>query len=69
MTEQTMHLTSEERAWLDGEKGIAIQRAMEIVVTLGRMYGAQHLEPVSSVQVAGVSYKNLGQAGLDFLQE
>jgi hypothetical protein len=41
---------------------------MEIVVALGRIYGAADLVPVASVQVAGVSYKNLGEAGLQFLQ-
>jgi len=42
---------------------------MEIVVALGKIYGAAELVPVTSAQVAGVSYKNLGQAGLDFLHE
>ena len=64
-----LHLTKEQEALLAGEGGLAVQRAMEIVVGLGKVYGATCLVPVSSVQVAGVSYKNLGQAGLDFLQE
>lgn len=42
---------------------------MEIIVALGKIYGAQELVPVQSVQVAGVSYKNLGDAGLEFLRE
>jgi predicted aconitase len=42
---------------------------MEIVVALGQIYGAEDLVPVRSVQVSGVSYKNLGEAGLDFLEE
>ena len=42
MAEETMNLTPEERAWLDGEKGIAIQRAIEIVVTLGRFSMARY---------------------------
>ena len=67
--ERTLHLTPEERAMLDGEQGPAVQRAIEIVVALGKIYGAAQLIPVTSVQVAGVSYKNLGAAGLDFLRE
>ena len=59
-----MHLTVEERAMLAGEHGPALQKAMEIIVALGTIYGAAELVPVTSVQVAGVSYKNLGQAGL-----
>jgi len=42
---------------------------MEIVVTLGEIYEARRLVPVDSAQVAGVSFRNLGQAGLDFLNE
>ena len=64
-----LQLTPEEQSMLCGEYGIAVQRAMEIVVALGRIYGARSLVPVTSAQVAGVSYKNLGEAGLDFLRE
>ena len=64
-----MYLTQEEQAMLAGKHGPALQKAMEIVVALGKIYGAAELVPVTSAQVAGVSYKNLGQAGLDFLHE
>ena len=63
-----MRLSEEERAMLAGRDGPAVQKAMEIVVALGRIYEAEDLVPVASVQVAGVSYKNLGRAGLEFLQ-
>jgi predicted aconitase len=64
-----MRLTAEERAMLDGAHGPGVQRAIEIVVALGKIYGADELVPVESVQVAGVSYRNLGPAGLDFLSQ
>lgn len=64
-----LYLTAEEQAMLGGQEGPAVQRAIEIVVALARIYGAARLVPVASVQVAGVSYKNLGEAGLDFLRE
>lgn len=64
-----MKLTDEEQAMLAGEQGRGVQKAMEIITALGTIYGAEDLVPVSSVQVAGVSYKNLGQAGLEFLTE
>jgi predicted aconitase len=64
-----MYLTSEEKAMLAGDLGPGIKRAMEIIVALGKIYGAQELVPVQSAQVAGVSYKNLGDAGLEFLRE
>ncbi len=64
-----MRLTAEERAMLAGQQGPGVQKAMEIVVALGQIYGAEDLVPVQSVQVAGVSFKNLGEAGLEFLRE
>lgn len=64
-----MHLTREEQGMLAGEQGRATQKAMQILVALGKIYGARRLIPITSVQVAGVSYDNLGEAGLDFLSE
>ena len=64
-----MHLTKEEEAMLAGEQGHATQKAMQILVALGKIYDAERLVKVSSVQVSGVSYKNLGDAGLEFLSE
>ena len=66
--EQELKLSPEEKAMLAGEAGPAIRKAMEIIVALGKIYGAADLVPVQSVQVAGVSYKNLGDAGLEFLR-
>jgi predicted aconitase len=42
---------------------------MEILVALGTIYGAERMVPVTSVQIAGVSYDNLGEAGLHWLSE
>jgi predicted aconitase len=64
-----MKLTPEEQAMLDGEHGRATRKAMEILVALGKIYDAERMVPVSSVQIAGVSYDNLGDAGLEFLTE
>jgi len=64
-----LHLTREEEAMLAGEQGHATQKAMQILVALGKIYDAEKLVRVSSVQVSGVSYKNLGDAGLEFLSE
>jgi phosphomecalonate degydratase large subunit len=62
-----MNLTQEEEGLLGGSQGHAAQKAMQILVALGKIYGADRMVPVSSVQVSGVSYKNLGDAGLEFL--
>jgi predicted aconitase len=64
-----MNLTHEEQEMLAGKQGRAVRKAMEILVALGTIYGADSMLPVSSVQIAGVSYDNLGEAGLEFLQE
>ena len=64
-----MYLTEKEQRMLDGEEGYAVRKSMEILVALGNIYGAEQLIKVGSVQVAGVSYHNLGDAGLEFLNE
>ncbi len=52
---------------LDGKEGYAVRKSMQILVALGEIFGAKNLIDVGSVQVAGVSYHNLGDAGLEFL--
>jgi predicted aconitase len=64
-----MYLTEKEHRMLNGEEGYALRKSMEILVALGDIYGADRLIKVGSVQVAGVSYHNLGDAGLEFLNE
>ena len=64
-----MYLTEKEEKMLNGEEGYAVKKSMEILVALGNIYGAEKLIKVGSVQVAGVSYHNLGDAGLEFLNE
>ena len=64
-----MYLTGEEERILDGEMGTGAQKAMEILVALGDIQDAERLIDVSSVQVSGVSYKTIGDAGLEFLED
>lgn len=65
----SLELTAEEQDLLAGRGGRAARKAMEILVALGRIYGADRLLPVASVQVSGVSFHNLGEAGLEWLEE
>ena len=60
----SLHLSRSEEAMLTGAEGPGVQQAMEIIVALARIYGARDLVRVESAQVSGVSYKNLGDAGL-----
>lgn len=64
-----MHLTKEEQSLLNGDSGPASQKAMQILTALGRIYDAERLLPIQSVQISGVSYDNLGEAGLAWLAE
>ncbi len=62
-------LTREEQKMFDGEMGQATQQSMEILVALGKIYGAKKMIKVTSAQIAGVSYKTIGDAGLEYLQD
>lgn len=62
-------LAPSDLACLAGEYGEGLRLAAQLVTALGRIYGAKDLVPVSSAQVAGVSYRNLGAAGLAFLRD
>jgi len=54
---------------LEGEQGEITARMMRLLTRLGDVYGAERMIPVASVQVAGVSYKSIGDPGLEFLQD
>jgi predicted aconitase len=58
-----------EQEMLDGKHGRAAQKSMEILVTLGEIYDASRMVPITSAQVAGVSYANLAEPGLEWLAE
>jgi len=64
-----MELTNEEKEMLAGKQGEAVKSSMNILVSLGEIFGAKRLIDVNSVQVAGVSYHNLGEAGLGYLSD
>ncbi len=64
-----MYLTREEERMYDGDEGPAVEKCMEILVALGDIYGAEKLVNITSAQISGVSYKTIGDAGLEFLEE
>lgn len=64
-----MYLTKEEEHIHEGKSGESQRRAMEILVALGDIYEARRLIPIRSVQVAGVSFKNIGDAGLEWISD
>jgi len=64
-----MRLEQEEKDMLEGKYGKSAQKSMEILTTLGEIFDAENMIVVHGVQIAGVSYANLGEAGLEFLNE
>ncbi|ENN96047.1 hypothetical protein J422_04228 [Methanocaldococcus villosus KIN24-T80] len=64
-----MYLTKEEERILDGEYGEIKQKCLELLVKLGEIYGAERLINISSAQISGVSYKTIGDIGLEFLED
>lgn len=63
-----MYLTSSEERVLAGERGPALSTAMRLLTTLGDVFGAEKLVRIKSAHVSGVSYQNIGDTGLEFLE-
>jgi len=64
-----MQLTPEEAEMLAGKQGNGKKKAMELLVALGEIYGADRLIPITSAHLSGVSYKTIGEGGIEFLEE
>jgi predicted aconitase len=64
-----VYLTKAEEKILHGESGEIKAKAMRILATLGDIFEADNLIDVDSTQIAGVSYKTIGDAGLEFLED
>lgn len=62
-----MYLTPLEERIFNGEYGTTCQKAIEILAALGDIYEADMLIPIRSAQIAGVSYKTIGDAGLEWI--
>jgi len=54
---------------LNGEYGEIVSRLMRLLVRIGDIYNAENMIEVESVQDAGVSYKSIGDPGLEFLED
>jgi len=62
-----MHLDPEDERILAGEQGETRQKMLELLVALGKVFGAERLVPIRSAQVSGASYKTIGKYGLEWL--
>jgi Uncharacterized conserved protein len=62
-----MQLDADDERILAGEEGETRQKMLELVVALGKVFGAERLVPIKSAQVSGASYKTIGKYGLEWL--
>lgn len=62
-------LTREEEEILKGAKGEGLAEALEAVVKVAEILGAQRLTEIVSAHISGVSYRNLGTEGVEYLEE
>ncbi len=63
-----MYLDKWEEKALNGEYGEAAQLAMRLIVKVGEALGAERLIRISHAHVSGISYDNIGEAGLEFIK-
>ena len=64
-----MQLTDIEKRMCDGEQGEPVRMAMEILMALGEIYGAERLIPIRSAHIAGLSLKSHGLAGTEWAED
>jgi len=62
-----MYLDPDEEKMLAGERGETLQKMLELLVALGKVFGAERLVRIRSAQVSGASYKTIGEYGLAWL--
>ena len=64
-----MYLTKEEEKILDGGQGLGFQKAMELLVSLGDIFGAEKLIEISSAHLSSAAYASSGDTGIRFLEK
>jgi predicted aconitase len=62
-----MHLDPDDEMILSGEQGETRQKMLELLIALGKVFGAERLVGIRSAQVSGASYKTIGEYGLAWL--
>jgi hypothetical protein len=62
-----MQIDPDDEQILAGEQGETRQKMLELLVALGKVFGAERLVPIRSAQVSGASYKTIGEYGLQWL--
>jgi hypothetical protein len=63
-----LYLTAEEERILRGFEGEARARALEVIVRVGEALGASRLIEIKHAHISGVSYENIGDFGVEFIE-
>jgi len=64
-----MYLTKEEERILQGNEGEVKARALKVIVKVGEIFGAEKLISISHAHVSGISYFNIKEYGVRFLED
>lgn len=64
-----MRLTAEEQEMLSGERGNAVQKAMELLVALGECYDAERMVPVTSAHLVACNPIAAGKGGTRYIKD
>lgn len=64
-----MFLTDDQKKMLNGDSGEGKRIAMEMLVAIANVYGAENLIPVKSAHCAGLSLKSHGLAGMRWVED
>lgn len=64
-----MKLTDKEKRMQGGEFGQPVKMAMDILIALGEIYGAEKMIPIRSAHCAGLSLKSHGIAGTEWAED
>jgi Uncharacterized conserved protein len=64
-----MQLTDDDRRILDGEQGEVKRKALELLLTLARIYDADSLVPIDSAHINGASIVAVGETGVGFVED
>ena len=64
-----MRLSKTEKMMLEGRYGEACRRSLELIMAIAESYGCGELIKIKSAHVSGISYKNIGDAGLEYIKD
>lgn len=64
-----MRLNDDQKMMLDGGRGEGVRIAMEMILALANVYGAEDLIPIKSAHCAGLSLKSHGIAGMKWVED